>query len=289
MGDWVRVGLLDRNAVWDANVAWNKVRSIEFPERPDRDSILGRLPVFAEAHVADGLALAATLTAVRIFAEQAAAGMAEWGSDEPHAGIPIVRVTQRRAASARPEGETFALRYAIANGVLILGLSRAALVSRIDAAIRQAGPETAAAADATQVSLSYARRTADAPLARVFAGLLEDLSAPAHFLARSTYEDLSRGLAEAPDFETAAGRRRARAFLGFVPQSPFGGSFSVDGQGRTVHDVVGTEVEVRVDQSPTTRTELWAFLSALSTAHATLAFEGEGNHRGLHTTFTFTR
>ena len=289
LGDWVRVGLLDRNAVWDANVAWNKVRSIEFPERPDRDSILGRLPVFAEAHVADGLALAATLTAVRIFVEQAAAGMAEWGSDEPHAGIPIVRVTQRRAASARPEGETFALRYAIANGVLILGLSRAALVSRIDAAIRQAGPETAAAADATQVSLSYARRTADAPLARVFAGLLEDLSAPAHFLARSTYEDLSRGLAEAPDFETAAGRRRARAFLGFVPQSPFGGSFSVDGQGRTVHDVVGTEVEVRVDQSPTTRTELWAFLSALSTAHATLAFEGEGNHRGLHTTFTFTR
>ncbi|MSP72632.1 MAG: hypothetical protein EXR76_10730 [Myxococcales bacterium] len=288
LGDWVRVGLLDRNAVWDANMALNKVRSIEFPERPNRDSILGRLPVFAEAHVADGLALAATLTAVRIFVEQAAAGMVEWGSDEPHAGIPIVQVTQGRAASAGP-ASPFTLRYAIANGVLILGLSRAALVSRIDAAISQARPETAAAADTTQVSLSYARRTADAPLARIFAGLLEELSAPAHFLARSTYEDLSRGFAEAPDFETAAGRRRALAFLGFVPQSPFGGSFSVDGQGRTVHDVVGTEVEVRVDQSPITRTELWAFLSALSTAHATLAFEGEGNHRGLHTTFTFTR
>ena len=123
----------------------------------------------------------------------------------------------------------------------------------------------------------------------VLAAVIEDLSAPQHAAARTAYGVLAQAFGQAPDLETSEGRRRARAFIGFVPRSACGGHFDLDAQGRVRHDLRGDELEIKIEESPHLRTELWDLLSWLTAAQATLAFEGEGLHRGLHTAFTFTR
>ncbi|MSP73598.1 MAG: hypothetical protein EXR76_15785 [Myxococcales bacterium] len=160
LGDWIRVGVLDRNAVWDASVALSVVPGLERLETPDRSAIFGKLPLFAEAQIADRLALAATLTALRVFAEQAAAGLVSWGSEESHAGVPIVTVSERTSDEQGARDDGLVLRYAVAGEVLIFGLSRAAVVSRIDAALAPRPKAGSPEAAPTQVSLSYARRSA---------------------------------------------------------------------------------------------------------------------------------
>jgi hypothetical protein len=114
---------------------------------------------------------------------------------------------------------------------------------------------------------------------RTIAGVTEAQSASAHRAASRAAELFVWAF---PGLTPAERDARSTAWLGFTPVSPYGGGFTTDARGDVAHDRVGSELRPTVPESPMVGAPLSEFLSHLVGLRCALAFEGEGNHRGMH-------
>ena len=278
LGAWAGLGLLDRSAVWEAALMDSDVAGIRrHPHANQSFEALARLPLYGEIQIRDRLAFAAFLTVIRTAIDQTAGGIVRWGDAGTHREIPMVSIEERpMPGGMRMGAEGLALYYAIAGDTFVLSLSKATLKSRIDSALDALAAPNAAR---TQVALQYAPARPDGWMNRTIAGTTELQLATAHRTASR-----AAGLfgAAFPGLTPAERDARAVAYVGFTPVSPFGGGFTLDAQGNVQHERLGTEVRPTVPPSPMVGAPLSEFLTHLVGLQFSLAFEGEGNHRGLH-------
>ncbi|MEZ4468771.1 MAG: hypothetical protein R3F43_31165 [bacterium] len=289
LGNHVSVGVEDRAALWDAALAVGDIPAagpVEGAEKLDqRKRILARLPIYVTAEIADGLALAAALTAVKAFVASAAPGLVEWKEAEPYRDVPIVHVQEKF------DGDGFSLYYATANRQLIITLNLDALHARIDAALAGERVQTEQSPrdkdGQAQAVLTLAPRP-DGWLGRTILGLLERGVANANHAASLAFEALARGRVELPaDDETR--RALALAWLGQEPINVHGGRFDLGPDGLVAHTLYGTEVEPRWPELPVKDSPAAAFLADLLRLQLTLGYEGGDQDRGLHTTLRWQR
>jgi hypothetical protein len=279
LGEWAGVGLLDRSAVWEAALMDSDIHGLRrHPSGVQTIQALARLPLYGEIQIRDRLAFAAFLTGIRAAVDQTAAGLVRWDDGGIHREIPIVTLSERPQPGGMGllTGGGLSLHYAIAGDAFIVSLNKTALTARIDAALDAiAAPALAR----TQVALQYSPTRADGWMNRTIAGITEAQSATAHRAASRAAELF---LWAFPGLTPAERDARATAWLGFTPVSPYGGGFITDARGDVAHDRVGSEVRPTVPDSPMAGAPLSEFLTHLAGLRCGLAFEGEGNHRGMH-------
>jgi hypothetical protein len=284
LGDWVMAGLLDTSGLWDAAVLAEAIPTTA-PEQQDQDKtlwkFLPRIPAYAGAHVRNKVALAAVLTALRQKAEQAAPGMVRWDTGASYRGVPIVEIS---ASEDQREGPRSVLQYATVEDVFVITLGRetmeALIDARLDGSLPASGAPAAGASDG-QALLAAVSLGPDSWLTRVGLGLLEAGVRSANRQAFRWLETLSRGLVGLPK-DGAALRLAALGYLGFEPVCPNGGAFQDTAPGRLSHPVYGTPERPVYPELPLPDTPATRVLRSLAALEMSLAFEGEGDSRGLH-------
>ncbi|MCA9525801.1 MAG: hypothetical protein KC549_05835, partial [Myxococcales bacterium] len=289
LGDRVSVGVEDRSSLWDLALAMGEIPAASRPEgiddRDARKQIFARAPVYVTADIADGLALAAALTAIKAFVASAAPGVVEWKTTEPYREVPIVQVQERF------DGDGLSIYYATANRQLIFSLDPGTLHARIDAALDgERGKTTRSPRDAegqAQAVLTFAPRKGGW-LGKTILGMLERGVANANVAASRAYEALAVGRRELPADEDAR-RAVALAWLGQEPINAHGGAFSIGGDGLVAHSLYGTEVEPKWPELPVAGSPTAAFLDQLEGLQLTIGYEGGEDDRGLHTTVRWQR
>jgi hypothetical protein len=278
LGEWAGIGMLDRSAVWEAALMDSDVHGLRrHPHGPQTLQALARLPLFAEIQIRDRLAFAAFLTGIRAAVDQTAAGLVRWDDGGMHRDVPIVTLSERpQGGMGMLTGGGMSLHYAIAGDAFILSLNKTALKARIDAAFDAVATPSPVR---TQVALQYSPTRPDGWMNRTIAGVTEAQSASAHRAASRAAELFVWAF---PGLTPAERDARSTAWLGFTPVSPYGGGFTTDARGDVAHDRVGSELRPTVPESPMVGAPLSEFLSHLVGLRCALAFEGEGNHRGMH-------
>ncbi len=291
LGDWVMAGVLDTSGLWDAAVMAEAIPSAA-PKTPEQEkslwAMLPRVPAYAGAHVRNKVALAAVLTALRQKAEQAAPGLVAWGSAPAHRGVPIVTIsaTEDKREAPRP-----VLMYATVEDVFVVSLGletmQALIDARLDGALPAAGEAAGGQAEG-QALLGAASLGPDSWLTRTGLGLLEGGVRTANAQAFRWLETLSRGLAGLPR-EPAALRLAALGHLGFEPVSPNGGAFRELAPGVLEHPLYGTPARPIYPPLPLADTPATRALRSLAALEMSLAFEGQGDSRGLRARLTLRR
>ncbi len=139
LGDWVMVGSLDRRALVEALVALDDDIQRPLDDAQDDDGRelkaarqIGKLPVYAAAHVKNPVAMVTTLTAIRKAINEIAPGMVQWGEHSRHGEYPIVRVGIDPDAQFGQFADALALYYVQAGEVFILALQPSTLETLID-------------------------------------------------------------------------------------------------------------------------------------------------------------
>lgn len=148
LGDWVMVGSLDRRAVLDLLVEADDDIQLGRKEADDRDENLemarkvGKLPVYAAAHVRNPTSLIVVLTAIRGMVKEVAPGMVQWGEDSRHRDFAIVRVGIDPKAPGEFSGyaEAIALYYVQADETIVFALDPKVLEALIDRIVDGGGP-----------------------------------------------------------------------------------------------------------------------------------------------------
>jgi hypothetical protein len=102
---------IERSGLYDLAMTPDAGRSMAIDAKSLMD-ITSRIPLYFGAHVKNSLGLAATLTALRSFVDDAAPTLAVWDRSESHRDIPITSV---RGAD---DFSNIALHYAVANNVI---------------------------------------------------------------------------------------------------------------------------------------------------------------------------
>ncbi len=152
LGDWVMVGSLDRRSVLDFIVATQDDIQLPAPrnddERVNRDLELarkvGKLPVYAAAHVRNPTTLILGLTAIRAMVNEVAPGMVQWGEDSRHRDYAIVRVGIDPSApvDVREYADAIALYYVQAENTIVFALDPDVLKALIDRIVDGHGPRS---------------------------------------------------------------------------------------------------------------------------------------------------
>lgn len=152
LGDWVMIGSLDRRSVIDFIVATQD--DIQLPPPPPEEGRvngdlefarkLGKLPVYAAAHVRNPAALILGLTAIRAMVNEVAPGMVQWGEDSRHRDYAIVRIGFDPSAESdmREYADALALYYVQAENTIVFALDRAVLEALIDRIVDGRGPRS---------------------------------------------------------------------------------------------------------------------------------------------------
>lgn len=289
LGDWVMVGLADRSGVWDLALATDQVPSLE-PASEDRSGLLrqdfaGRIPVYAGAHVANGMGLAALLSAGKKWAADAAPGLVSWEQGEPYRDIPVIRIAEG------PQGGGVAMginiHYAIAENVFLIALDRPTLEMQIDAALAGRFAKTAPSAgeDASQTFIDYSAN-GGGYLEKTVLGLLEREIVASHPRSAEAFYILHRGLPETK-LDQAHARSLGLGYLGFEPRNANGGSFSITSDGRVTHSTYGERTSPVLPELPVEGSTVARVVQGLERLSMNLAFDGEGDHRGLHSRITW--
>jgi hypothetical protein len=279
VGDWVAAGSGDRSGLWDAALVLGVVPSIGHlpPEGNDLDGVLARTPLWGAVHVKNRLGAVATLMVLRTMADQVVPGQLSWQAVDGRRGVEITRVRLKENDLNR--GEVF---YALAKDVLLVSLDRATLDARIDDLLDGRMPQQAGRGD-VQSAIELAPDAAGF-MGRTLTALIEAQAYAAHTSASRSYEALARGLPGLPA-EPNARRKLALAWLGHEPVSPFAGEFSIGERGLPTHSTRGSELEPIIPEGGDGPGSVLAVVNRLSRLRMTLAFEGKGAHRGLHSTF----
>ncbi|MCA9546623.1 MAG: hypothetical protein KC613_19595 [Myxococcales bacterium] len=290
LGEWVMVGTADRSGLWDAALSLGEVPGTHGPgafgDGETRKKVINRMPLYAGAHVAQPLALAGALTALKALAQSAAPGMLTWEPTARYRDVDIVTVQEKF------EGPGIAVHYAVAKGVFLLAFERATLEAQLDAVLDGQIPKAAAAGDARDdnpQSLIEVRPAAgDGWLARTLLGLTEWANLRANRAALFAWEDLIVGMPGLPE-DPAARDAVAKAWLGYTPASAHGGIYRQAPGGEVEHSVYGSEVAPSWPELPVADSPVTAFTRQLAELTLSVSFEGEGRTRGLRTRLSWTR
>lgn len=259
-------------------------RARDHLEKDKAASIIGRLPLYGAAEVGNPVVLAATLTAVRSFVEQSAPGLVKWVAGKPFRGVETVSVGAGEEAG---DMRGVAIQYATTHGVFLASLDRATLEQQIGAVLDGRMPTSAEKSTdrpLAQTAVQFGLTGKDSYLARALLLLLEPSGRRSTLAARLALDALKVGLAGLPA-DPKERRRMALAYLGIDPRSPQGGDFSVDEHGFLSHSLYGSALEPALPEVPIADAPVTRVLAALERAAFSLAFEGQGDSRGLHATF----
>lgn len=289
LGDWVMVGFEDRSTIWDLALSTGMIPMSDDPQtifdRDARRNALGHTPIYVGADISDGLALAATLTGLKAFAETAAPGLVDWRSDTEYRGQPVVKIQEKM------DGDGISIYYTIVNKTLLMSMDRPTLEARINATLDGKRPKVVRApkedTQQGQAILAFAPRM-DGWLGRTILGMLEGGAMSANRTAARAFEALARGL---PDLPAGDAERQALAlaWLGQEPINVHGGRFDLGPDGLVTHPLYGTETEPKLPDVPVAASPAAAFLAGLAGLQLTLGYEGGTLDRGLHTTVRWTR
>jgi hypothetical protein len=288
LGDWVMIGASDRSGIWDTALSVGEVPGTEgradLASPENRKKVIDRIPVYVGAHIKQGLALAATLAALKGLAESAAPGMVTWGPDGAHREIPIVTVAESIG------GEGISVHYATAKNVFLLALERAVLIEQIDLVLDGKLSKPAAATDdaGTQASLVLMPKAGKSWLNHTLLGMLERGITNSHHAAALAYEALSVGRGGLPK-DPEAQAELGLDWLGQVPVSAHGGDFSMNARGVVEHTIYGSMLAPSRPKLPVEGSRVTAFANALSGLEMSLSFFGEGATRGLRSRVVWTR
>ncbi len=293
LGDWVMVGVGDRSGLWDVALAVGDVPTKDgrraYAELEARKRVWDRFPLYVGAHVRDRLALAATLTAIKAFANSAAPGIVEWGEGGTFRDVPIVTLKEK-LGEQRPGEKGIELQYAVAGDVFLASLDRGTLEQQIAAALDGKVPKPAKPAEgkAAQSILAVKPGGPRSWLSRTLLGVLERGTVAGNRAAFRAYEALALGLRGTLPKDGDALDQAALDWLGYVPEAANGGRFELKG-GAPSHTLYGTEYQPRFPEIPVEGSAVAAFVNALDELRLTLSFEGEGAHRGLRSTVRWRR
>jgi hypothetical protein len=299
LGDWVMVGALDRTSVVELAGYFDDRAQMPRVEGPDREAEqleiakrVGKLPVFAAAHVRNPAALIATLTAVRGMVNEVAPGWVDWGEHSKYEDIPIVRVGVTKAA---PEeygklADAIALYYAQAGNSIIFALDPKVLEALIHRMTHDQGPKRGTG-EAPQFFVE-AQLDQGKPAWTALLWMMQGQANASQSSARASAEILLRG---DPSVAGDAAKLTALglAYFGSYPVSASGkAEFTLrpDGVADPVH---GSELLPVFPALPVEGSPIAALMARLQGLRATVAFDREPAKmeppaRSLHTHFELT-
>ncbi len=286
LGGWVMVGAGNAPALWDLAVLADLVPRAGGRQKVGNRqeiAILNRVPLYVGAHIRNPIALVATLTAIRGFAESAAPGMVAWLDGPIHRKVKTVTVEVRLRDRGAPE--PFTIHYAIAGSAIIASLDEATLLSQIDAVLDDRAPREADhnAPDTLQSHINFASQHPTSWLTRTALALVETEALRQKTGAFRDMEILTKGLRQG-----IPSRATALAYLGYEPSAVQGGAFQLRDR-RLHHTLYGAEFEPAVPRVPLKNAPATRLLESLETLRMGIAFEGEGRSRGLHIKLGWTR
>lgn len=296
LGTWVEVGALDRSGLWDLVLLDDTLPQPEGEDRvrwsdPRFFDAIARMPLWAGAHVKSQLGLAATLTAIKAAVSTAAPDLVVFEDGGKYRDVSIVSIKPTPKGANMEKGlDKMALHYATPSDRIVVSLDKVTLQAAIDAALDGRGPKALdpAANEGAQAILTLGNPGGESWLTKALLGALEGEARDAFHGAFRDAETLQRGLpGTAPG--TPAWDQAALGYLGSIPASAHGGTFSVGADGLLAHSIYGSEASpafpvVPVEGSPIT--ELVRSLQAVSFG---IAFEGEDDFRGLRAKVSWSR
>ena len=285
LGEWVSFGVADRSGLWDMALLTYMI-----PSHNDEFDVswltgleaLPTFPLYGVADVASKVGLAALLTGLKAWVHDAAPGMVQWSQGEPYRDIPIVTVGGGEEIAG--EFGDLAVHYATVGDLFVISFERATLLGLIDRYLAGAapqastGPPSGAADEDAQAILSV--DPTGEWLATTLLGMAESVLISRHTDITHDYELLWRGFGSrtlSPDDV----RRLGVAYLGREPRSPHGGTFSIV-DGFPTHSIYGDSVRPVMPDVPIADSPISQTLLRLGQLSMSVEFEGEGDHRGLH-------
>ena len=296
LGTWVEVGALDRSGLWDALLLDNHV-----PQPPSADKArrwdspqtfeaLSRLPIWAGAHVKSQVGLAATLTAIKGAIGSAAPDLVRFEDGGKYRDVSIVSIVPAQRLLSEAGMDKLALHYATPKDRIVVSLDKTTLQVAIDAALDDKGPTELdpKSTDGAQSLVTVATGSKDGWLVKTLLGSVER---EARGAARGAFRDaeaLMRGLPELK-IGSAEWDQAALGYLGSIPGSAHGGTFSRGADGMPAHTIYGSEASPKFPAIPVEGSPLSALVQGLESLSLGIAFEGEGDFRGLHATVSWTR
>ncbi|MGH1340971.1 MAG: hypothetical protein ACRBN8_05440 [Nannocystales bacterium] len=298
LGEWVMVGSLDRHAVVEMLVEVDEDIQLPKPESDEQGGgraedleivqKIGRLPVYAAAHVRNPASLIMVLTAIRGMVNEVAPGMVLWGEDSRYRDYSIVRVGINPKAPGEFGGfaDAIALYYVQAGESIVFALRPKVLEALVDRIVDGGGPRPGAE-DGPQfvVDARLAKNRASWTAA---AWALQGQANRSQGSSRAAAEILLRG---DPSLRTPEQLvERGLAYFGSHPVSASGGSefeLSPAGVSDPIH---GSEVVPSFPELPVAGSPIDALMQRLVGLQASVAFDREPAKldppaRSLHTHF----
>lgn len=292
LGQWVMAGVADRSGLWDLSLLTGQVPQAETGLTPAwrrvtdaQRQALGNFPIYVGAHVTNKVGLAAVLTGLKKWVEDAAPGMVSWGQTEPYRDVPIVTIRGTDSATPRDMPGALALHYTTVADVFIASLDRATLELLIDRVLagKSARPATGPPSDVAPVDAQTfvdVRPGEGGWLAKSLIGLAERGVIQNHQRSLAAWRVLRRGLPGAKLDEPGT-RRLGLAYLGYEPRNPNGGAFQTTDDGRVTHSLYGDAVAPKFPEIPVEGSPITRVFGRLDRLAMSLDFEREGDHRAL--------
>lgn len=296
LGDWVMVGALDRTSVVELASFFDD--RAQLPRTEDADpraeeravlTRIGKLPLFAAAHVRNPVALIATLTALRGMANEVAPGAVDWGEYSKYEDVPIVRVSTTKSAPGEFENlaDVIALYYAQVDDTIVFALDVKVLEAAIHRIKHGQGPKRGTSEGPQFVVEGHMQEGKPAWTALLW--MLQGQANGSQAAARASAEILLRGdptIAGDPAKITALGL----AYFGSYPVTASGATdFTLRPEG-VADPVHGSELAPVFPALPVEGSPIAALMDRLEGIRATVAFDREPAKmeppaRSLHTHF----
>lgn len=290
------VGSLDRKAVLELIVETQEGIQLSRPESEERQvsrdlqlaRVVGKLPVYAAAHVRNPTALILVLTAIRGMVNEVAPGMVRWGEASRYRDYAIVRVgiDPQAPGEVSEFADAIALYYVQADESVVFALDPKVLEVLIDRIVDGGGPSPGPK-DGPQfvVDARLAKGRASWTAA---AWALQAQANRSQGSSRVAAEILLRG---DPSVTTPAQlMERGLSYFGSYPVSASGGNdFQLVEHG--VSDPVhGSEITPSFPELPVAGSPIDALMKRLAGVQASVAFDREPAKldppaRSLHTRF----
>ena len=266
IGRWVQVGTDDDSLWWEW--ALDKGRDVltirdESAERPhvslDRD--LQRVPAWVMIEVKNKLALKTMLTALKqkVVSEEERDSV-RWEKDAPYKGEDVQKITVRDDDAV---GNIF---YATAKDVLVVAFRRDVLEARIDDAIGHRTPNAGNEKTNTVSQTLDLAPLLGSSLRRLGYAMWDKSAMRSHERSCMHLEALARGLGTSLSSGLGARREQSLRYLGYVPESPFGGELIWQEQ-QCMHANVGSNEAPVYPDALDDKLPLHQALNALTRIH----------------------
>lgn len=310
LGDFVSIGARDRNAWVDAAIAmWfyenhssGELRDQLHQKGLSEYDLIANLPIYAVVDVSSPLGLATALNALRSQAEQTAPGLFSWGEGQPYREVKTVVISEPLNARSSPLKKPLEIHYAVANNLWVIALQREVLQEQLDAILdgrapqrlEQARANDAAGklpttdADIAQTSISFSPWEKDSALKRALIILLSIVDGERKGRILHAYTLLRHGYGGQLPSDEAALRDFALGHFGALPNTAATApkyseeehrySFFVE-NARSADGKLVEPVDAQLDQ----------LITELKRLSMSISFEGQGEHRGLHTRLEWLR